>query len=396
MFAEQELKAMNKLEEEIMKEERLATKKRLELKWKEMKAHSMRKVWAEEWIKERVLDTVVTVGSLSVAQRVEDVVMDILDNSVMIGEDRQSIRLDMEKEVRLKEAMRKKERLLVYLDRWWTTLEAGDPYPEMGTHPAKRCGKRKKDPTRKEKIRDEEMKAAEEVAGSMLDCIMGMVDTQHDCGLSTACPGWWCQRMVKKRMLEVQIEEITSLIESWKLQEPDQQPNGRKSNDLSEDNIPIGRKPVTARRRGKLEEVRQARTTSGTSDHHFPQEEKETGPEGRKGMKEGKWTGRKGKLEEERRARTTSGTFDHHEPQVVKENVPNDGNMKITTTNCLKVSEEKTETDIKSSRSPVKDIINNFENFQQNMNNKNKNHETSPSMRQENEEQAGAELCQAQ
>ena len=185
-------------------------------------------------------------------------------------------------------------------------------------------------------------------------------------------------------MLEIQIEKITSLIESWKLQEPDQQPNGRKSNDLS---VPIGRKPVLARRRGKLEEVRQARTTSGTSDHHFPQEEKETGPEGRKRMKEGRWTGRKGKLEEERRARTTSGTFDHHKPQVVKENVPNDGNMKITTTNCLKVSEEKTETDIKSSRSPVKEIINNFENIQQNMNNKKiENHETSPSTRQRNHE----------
>ena len=193
--------------------------------------------------------------------------------------------------------------------------------------------------------------------------------------------------MVEKRMLEIQIEQITSLIESWKLQEPDQQPNGRKSNDLSEDNIPIGRKPVTARRRGKLEEVRQARTTSGTSDHHFPQEEKETGPEGRKEMKEGKWTGRKrGKLEEVRRARTTSGTFDHHKPQVVKENVPNGGNMEMNRTNCLKVSEEKTKTDIKSSRSPVKEIINNFENIQQNMNKKIKNHETSPSTRQRNHE----------
>ena len=144
-----------------------------------MKAHSRRKVWAVELIEERVLGTVVTVGSLEVTQRVGHVVMDILDNSVRIGEDRKSIRLDMEKEVRLKEAMRKKERLLVYLDRWWTTLEAGDPYPEMEPHLAKRSGKRKKYPTRKEKIRDEEMKAAEEVAGSMLDCIMIVDSPQH-------------------------------------------------------------------------------------------------------------------------------------------------------------------------------------------------------------------------
>ena len=376
MFAEQELKAINKLEEEIVKEERLATKKRLELKWKERKAHSLRKVWAEEWLEERVLDTVVRVGSTNIAQRVEALVMDILDSSVKIGRDRQSTRLDIEKEMRLKEAMRKKEKLLVYLDRWWTTLEAGDAYPEMETQPTQRSGKRKKDPTRKEKIRDEERKAAEEMAGSMVGCIMDMVDTQHDCGLSSACPGWWCQRLVKKRRVEKEVEKITSLIESWKLGEPDQEPN-----------VPVGRKPVVARRRGKLEEVRQARTTSGTSDHHFPQEEKETVTEGRKMIKEGRWIGRKGKLEEERRARTTSGTLNHHEPQVVKDNVPKDRNMEI---NCLETSEEKTFTNIKSSRSPVKDIITNYENFQQNL--KKNNHGTSPNRRQEKKENHGTSL----
>ena len=42
MFAKQNLKAENKIEDEILKEERLATKKKLELKWKSMKTHHMR------------------------------------------------------------------------------------------------------------------------------------------------------------------------------------------------------------------------------------------------------------------------------------------------------------------------------------------------------------------
>ena len=193
---------------------------------------------------------------------------------------------------------------------------------EMEPLPTQKGGKRKKDPTRKDRIREEERQAAGEVAGSMLDTIMGMVAVQHDCGYSTACPGWWCERMAKKKLLESAIEQVTSLIESLKLDEHDQQPEGRKADDQSEERIPIGRKPVTDWRRGKLEEVRRARTTSGTSDHHKPQEVKESVPEGR--------------------------------------------NVKVIKSTCLKVSAKSDPNiNIKSSRSPVKDIITTFENFQQ-------------------------------
>ena len=225
----------------------------------------------------------------------------------------------------------------MYLDRWWTTLEGGEPNLEieMEPHPIQRGGKRKKDPTRKDKIREEERQAASDGTGtgSMLDMIMGMVAVQHDCGYSTACPGWWCQRMAKKKILEAAIEQVTALVESLKLHEHGQQPEGRKADDQSEENIPVGRKPVTVWRRGKLEGVRRARTTSGTSDHHKPQE--------------------------------------------VKENVPEGRNVRKNKTICLKISdisEKNIENSIKSSRSPVKDIITSFENFQQNIN---KNHKTS-------------------
>ena len=172
--------------------------------------------------------------------------------------------------------------------------------------------------------------------------------------------------MAKKKILESAIEQVTSLIESLKLDEHDKQPEGRKANDQSEEKIPIGRKPVTDWRRGKLEEVRRARTTSGTSDQHKPQEVKENVPEGRNVRRKPVTAWRRGKLEEVRRARTTSGTSDHHKPQEVKENVPEGRNVRKTTTNHLKVSDIKERNiNVKSSRSPVKDIITTFENFQQ-------------------------------
>ena len=125
MFANQQLRAINNLEKEVLKEERLATKKRLEIKWKEMKAHSMRKRWAEEWIDEKVLDRVIPMGSQKVNIRVNHLVMDLVDHSTKLGEVRRSMLLEIKKEGRLKEARSKKEKLLMYLDRWWTTLEGG-------------------------------------------------------------------------------------------------------------------------------------------------------------------------------------------------------------------------------------------------------------------------------
>ena len=88
MFAKQELRAINTLEEEVVKEERLANKKRLELKWKEMKAHNMRKRWAEEWLDEKVISSVISTGRKEVTIRVNQLVMDILDQSTKMGEDR--------------------------------------------------------------------------------------------------------------------------------------------------------------------------------------------------------------------------------------------------------------------------------------------------------------------
>ena len=69
---------------------------------------------AEKWLDERVLSPVIEVGQEIVNKRVKALVTDILDVSIQLGEGRRSDRLGRAKEQR--------ERLLTYLDRWWTTL----------------------------------------------------------------------------------------------------------------------------------------------------------------------------------------------------------------------------------------------------------------------------------
>ena len=87
----------------------------------------------------------------------------------------------------------------------------------------------------------------------------------------------------------------------------------------------------------ELEEVRRARTTSGTIHHTSQEQKEETIPDGRKNMMRREKPGwRRGKLEEVRRAHTTSGTL-HHEPQEEKETIPEGRNIIPKEKICLKV-----------------------------------------------------------
>ena len=276
----------------------------------------------------------------------------------------------------------------------------------MEPHPSQRGGKRKKEQSKKEKLRDEEKLAAQDIAGSMLDLAVDGMCVQHDCGYSTACPGWWCVKMREKISLEEQIDQAIKLIESLSVKEPDQQPEGWRdkleevrrarttsgtvhltSQEQKEETIPDGRKILRPARlktrkqpegwRDELEEVRRARTTSGTIHHTSQEQKEETIPDGRKNMTRREKPGwRRGKLEEVRRARTTSGTL-HHKPQEEKETIPEGRNIIPKEKICLKVP-DKAEINIitiGSSRSPVKELINNFENFKQSQD----THETSKS-----------------
>ena len=113
----------------------------------------------EDWLMEELITTEI------VSSRVEELVDEILDKSTRIGE--RSAFARMEKETRLKKGRRRKERLLIYLDSLWTTLEGGVPdlEVEMEPHSCQRGEKRKKEPTKKERIREEEMQSGRDVAG---------------------------------------------------------------------------------------------------------------------------------------------------------------------------------------------------------------------------------------
>ena len=71
---------------------------------------------------------------------------------------------------------------MMYLDRWWTTLEGGAPdlLVEMEPHPSQRGEKRKIVPTKKDRMREDERQAAQDIAGSMLDLVMDRLCVQHD------------------------------------------------------------------------------------------------------------------------------------------------------------------------------------------------------------------------
>ena len=135
--------------------------------------------------------------------------------------------------------------------------------------------------------------------------------------------------MVENRTIEVKIEQVTTLIERLSLKdnetENDQKPEGCKSKEQKKETIPEGRKTLKSGglpgwRRGKLEEVRRARTTSGTVHHTSQEQKEETIPDGKKTVKRGGMS--------------------------VNLNVPN--------SNIINIG---------SSRSPVKEIITNFENI---------------------------------
>ena len=62
----------------------MATKKRLELKWKTRKEHSLRIRWREEWLDEKLISPVIETGHEIVKNRMEILVQDILYVSIMI------------------------------------------------------------------------------------------------------------------------------------------------------------------------------------------------------------------------------------------------------------------------------------------------------------------------
>ena len=63
LFAKQNLSKVMMLEKTLLKEERLENKRRLEIRWKNMKIHTARLRWAREWLEEEVILPVIEAGN---------------------------------------------------------------------------------------------------------------------------------------------------------------------------------------------------------------------------------------------------------------------------------------------------------------------------------------------
>ena len=89
-------------------------------------------------------------------------------------------------------AEKQREKLLGYLDSWWTTLEGGIPEPEMELDANVTLGrgkKRKRKPSKKQKMREgvlmDEKMAASETVDEILCTVISTVGVHHDCGHSS-------------------------------------------------------------------------------------------------------------------------------------------------------------------------------------------------------------------
>ena len=80
-------------------------------------------------------------------------------------------------------------------------------------------------------------KTAMDCSTDILDVVMREVKNQHNCGYSTACPGWFCMRMVKLKVPK-------TVPTGWKIdQKKESIHNGRKNLKRGrEDEVPNGRK----------------------------------------------------------------------------------------------------------------------------------------------------------
>ena len=55
MFAKQNLKKIKRMEEGLLKEERLENKRRLEVRWKKMRTHAANLRWVREWLEDEII-----------------------------------------------------------------------------------------------------------------------------------------------------------------------------------------------------------------------------------------------------------------------------------------------------------------------------------------------------
>jgi hypothetical protein len=221
MFAKQNLVADNQHQANLLREERLESKRRMELKWKDKKRHNQLRTWARDWLVEMIVEPAEDLGRVIVTNRMDEILEDLTMSAIKRSDQNTSARL--EKQARLDRAREQREVLTVYLDRWWTSLEGGVPEMETSLEPhyTQKGLKRHRDLSKTDRARRTELEDAMEMATEVVKDIMAEVGVRHDCGMSTACPAWYCCSQVKKADLERRINNLSKLIDDLTLKDPE-------------------------------------------------------------------------------------------------------------------------------------------------------------------------------
>ena len=208
LFRAKELSVLIQEERDLIKEERLSKKKRLEQRWQGVKEHHLRLRWAKEWLLNSVADKVVEEGAARVYIRVDGMMKDILEDAVEDAEGKNASRR-MERKARLVEAEQQRNKLLMNLEKYWSALEGGIPDLEESFSEPDLCRKRK---------RGIEPRQINQEVDMIINMVLGMVDLQHNCGISTACPAWYCCWLVECDRMDKEITELSTRILNLKLE----------------------------------------------------------------------------------------------------------------------------------------------------------------------------------
>ena len=105
------------------------------------------------------------------------------------------------------------------LERYWSLLEGEIPDLEESFPEPDLCRKMK---------RGIEPRRVNQGVHMIINMVMGMVDVPHNCGISTACPAWYCCWLVECDKQEISELSIRILNLKLEIDEEDAQPKPRE------------------------------------------------------------------------------------------------------------------------------------------------------------------------
>ena len=217
----------------LEKERRLEKQKQLLRGWKEKRDHHERLRWAKEWLVDTAISSAAVLGHDNVGLRVTSVLEDLLLAIPGLADQKSSLRMarlergmEKTKQIRLKVKRRllaesQRKELLERLEAMWSELESGVPEAKMWKEPNPRqeerpCSKRERKPSKQEIL---ESRLAAAISSQLVEELVGRLEIEHNCGISPACPAWWCEGLIERKKLVRNIDQLTEDIAKLQLEE---------------------------------------------------------------------------------------------------------------------------------------------------------------------------------